>query len=346
MATEPKKRKPNFTKEEMNVLLEEVEGSKDVLFSRLTNVLTNKKKQDRWSLIVNKINAVAPNATSRTLKEIKKKWEDAKAASKKRAVQLKKEQKQTGGGSKTPDLTNVDQKVLNIIGADSIDGVADGMESGVSIVPSAGSQDISLSCDETLSSDEDISEGDMSRESVSLDENRPHEAMPMQSETRGETSASSFSTEVGNGVGQGKSTRVAFSGRVNKNQGKQARILQSSESSGVEQLIEIHRKQLEVETQRLALEKERLQIERERLQLEKERAQNMHYCPSDCSAEIPCRNVPVCSSHVIGGDVSNTSSSGVNSCETRQSLYTLHSTPEDIRTPLRLENSDAGLYSA
>lgn len=90
MATEPKKRKPNFTKEEMNVLLEEVEGSKDVLFSRLTNVLTNKKKQDRWSLIVNKINAVAPNATSRTLKEIKKKWEDAKAASKETSSSAKK----------------------------------------------------------------------------------------------------------------------------------------------------------------------------------------------------------------------------------------------------------------
>ena len=68
----------------------------DVIQSKLTNNITNKKKSQVWEEITKEVNAVG--RANRSVQEIKDKWKNLHSTAKKEFSNYKKEYKKTGGG--------------------------------------------------------------------------------------------------------------------------------------------------------------------------------------------------------------------------------------------------------
>lgn len=86
--TSEKKRKPRFLDREIDVLVSKVNENSEVLFSRFSDSISNKKKKMAWMEVQKSVNATS--VVPRTFEEIKKKWDDVKRITKKRAVEVKK----------------------------------------------------------------------------------------------------------------------------------------------------------------------------------------------------------------------------------------------------------------
>ena len=67
-----RKRNPNFTDAELQILLDEVERNKSILFSKLSNVATFSSKIKVWGNICRKVNA-ANTDHKRSVEELRKK---------------------------------------------------------------------------------------------------------------------------------------------------------------------------------------------------------------------------------------------------------------------------------
>ncbi|KAL8589320.1 hypothetical protein ACOMHN_052323 [Nucella lapillus] len=107
--TAKRAKKPHFSDQEMEVLIEEVALDAKLLFSSFQNGITNAKKKFAWLRITTRVNAVGANG--RTPEQIKKRWKDVKQAVIKRKQQLA----ETGGGPPPPPLPFEDA-VLAVIG--------------------------------------------------------------------------------------------------------------------------------------------------------------------------------------------------------------------------------------
>ena len=75
MAPRGRKQK-NFTSAEIEVIIEEVEKRKSILFRSVTAGVKMQNKNDAWVLITKAVNAVSPEV--RTVAQVKKKWFDIK----------------------------------------------------------------------------------------------------------------------------------------------------------------------------------------------------------------------------------------------------------------------------
>ncbi|KAH0816623.1 hypothetical protein GEV33_006168 [Tenebrio molitor] len=124
-----KKRSKNFKVEETAVLVEEVEKRRALLFGPLKGPNLTQFHRDRgWQQVVDAVNAVAP--TVRTAAELRSKFKDLKTRAKHRVNAVKREGRKTGGGqneANTP-LSAIDAKLSQFIGADSIEGIAGGVD--------------------------------------------------------------------------------------------------------------------------------------------------------------------------------------------------------------------------
>ncbi|XP_045194611.2 myb/SANT-like DNA-binding domain-containing protein 4 [Mercenaria mercenaria] len=152
-----KKRRANFSIEELNVLTEEVSCNKRILFEKFSDTVTNEKKGKCWREIVVKVNAVS--CTERTMDEIRKKWSDWSSSVKVKASKFKTACNKTGGGKlESPKLTELEEKVISIIGPTAVDGIVGGVDTVRSISPPIiqvpdepeTSQTPNLNCYETL----------------------------------------------------------------------------------------------------------------------------------------------------------------------------------------------------
>ena len=74
MALERKK-SCNFMKHETEMLVEEVEAKRDVLFAKFSATVTNESKRKLWEEIAAKMNSLN-GGELRTGKMVKKKWQD------------------------------------------------------------------------------------------------------------------------------------------------------------------------------------------------------------------------------------------------------------------------------
>ena len=124
-----KKRKQNFSVAEISVLTENVEQNIDVLSSKLTTSVTNKRKAEIWTKVTAAVNALG--VESRTVQEVKDKWKNLHSAAKKEFSTFKIEPKKTGGGlpPKKPNAST--QKIIDIFkDTPSFVGI-DGFETGM-----------------------------------------------------------------------------------------------------------------------------------------------------------------------------------------------------------------------
>ncbi|XP_074641233.1 uncharacterized protein LOC141898983 [Tubulanus polymorphus] len=114
-----KRRKSNWTEEDFSrPRKREIQYLKD----RVQQRDTNKLKNEVWQCITNQVNAASTE--ERTVLETKKKFEDLKAAAKKKANWIKNSSNRTGGGEPTSlQLTPVEEAIVFMIGSDAVYGL-------------------------------------------------------------------------------------------------------------------------------------------------------------------------------------------------------------------------------
>ena len=74
----------------MNILTSKVEENLDVIQSKLTNSVTNQRKNKIWDDITREINAVG--VVNRTAHEVKEKWKNLTSTAKKRFSDIRRQE--------------------------------------------------------------------------------------------------------------------------------------------------------------------------------------------------------------------------------------------------------------
>ena len=108
------KRSKNFSKQELEVLVEEVVSRQRMLMGKLDNVVTADNKKRAWAKVAQSVSAVGE--TERDAIAIKKKWADVKSLVKKKAAERTRETRKTGGGTSSVKLDPLEEKILGMIG--------------------------------------------------------------------------------------------------------------------------------------------------------------------------------------------------------------------------------------
>ncbi|CAC5422418.1 unnamed protein product [Mytilus coruscus] len=125
-----KKRSSNWDSAEMTMLQQLVNDNITVLRSKLTNSITNSKKNGIWKDISSKINAIGLH--SRSDKEVKTKWQNLQTKAKKEYAESMKYRAQTGGGPASKALTRSESSIVIINPEDmSNSGIEDSTQSTI-----------------------------------------------------------------------------------------------------------------------------------------------------------------------------------------------------------------------
>ena len=82
---------------------------------------SNNKKTKSWGEITNQINSISK--VGRTNGEVRNKWTDWSSTVKKKASSINRELKQTGGGKAPKNLSDIEERVLAVIGKTAVDGI-------------------------------------------------------------------------------------------------------------------------------------------------------------------------------------------------------------------------------
>ena len=85
----------------------------DLIQSKLTNAVTNKKKQMLWEEITQAVNAVG--TAKRTVTEVKDKWKNLHSIAKKEFAEFKRETKITGGGRAPKSPSVASKEIIEVL---------------------------------------------------------------------------------------------------------------------------------------------------------------------------------------------------------------------------------------
>jgi len=122
------KRQPNFSGEEVELLISEVEKREKILFGRFAPGLSSAVKDAGWVEVAAKVSAVG--GVKRTAEEVKKKWQAMKSALKGKAAELNRERMKTGGGPGVEvELTEGEQRVFGLLSKVVVEGIKSGIDS-------------------------------------------------------------------------------------------------------------------------------------------------------------------------------------------------------------------------
>ncbi|XP_062599918.1 myb/SANT-like DNA-binding domain-containing protein 4 [Saccostrea cucullata] len=231
-----RKRKPRFLDREVDVLINKVNEKSEMLFSRFSDTISNKRKKLAWTEVQNSVNA--SSLVPRTVDEIKKKWDDVKRITKKRAVEVRKDRSVTGGGQNEADpLTPMEEMVVSLIGEERVYGLADGMD-----------------CFELQQLQEGSEAGEV-------------EKALQQGEIRSEGTCSSPLPDTSKLSNDTRTTPNRCSNVKDRDRRRVTADKGEKEST--------HSELLSIEKERLMIEKQRLKLEEDRYLLEKERLQEL-----------------------------------------------------------------------
>ncbi|XP_062580411.1 myb-related transcription factor, partner of profilin-like [Saccostrea cucullata] len=118
---EDRKKKPRFSEKELEILVQGVKERSDVINSKFSDMINNAKKKQAWVEILESVNAVS--FSKRTVEEIKKKWDDVKRGTKKRASAVQKERCKTGSGKlEIIPLSPMEEDIVSVMGEERIFG--------------------------------------------------------------------------------------------------------------------------------------------------------------------------------------------------------------------------------
>lgn len=130
MSEKKRTRKKNFTSNETDRLIDLVEENYKIISSKFSDQITLQRKNDVWKDISRKINAISP--CLRTVDEIRKKWDDIKVRSKKKANEDRAKDGKTGNTPRSPttsdSLTGTERRVVGMLGVSQVFGICEGDE--------------------------------------------------------------------------------------------------------------------------------------------------------------------------------------------------------------------------
>lgn len=123
-----RRRAPDFSLEEVTVLVEEFVRYNTVLSAKFSSTTTAVEKKDTMTAIVSAVNAVGVHM--RNVESIKEKWQSLKKQTKakwaKYTAAKKRAGTRTGGGPveaiQEPELQDWEKKILSIIPTEAIEG--------------------------------------------------------------------------------------------------------------------------------------------------------------------------------------------------------------------------------
>ena len=129
------KRRPKFTLDELEVLVDDIHCQKNILLSKFTDAQAAQTKNNAWRAIAAKVSAVAN--VGRTADEIRRKWQDWASVVKQKELSRQKSAGKTGGGIEERPivLTAIEETVLAILGSTACEGVAGAIDSHSKLPP-------------------------------------------------------------------------------------------------------------------------------------------------------------------------------------------------------------------
>ena len=107
-----RKRKKNFPVKEITVITESVRKNLEIIQSKLTNSITNKRKTEAWEEMTRNVNAVGQE--NRTIQEVKDKWKNLHSTAKWEFSSFKRNSKKTGGGPPPKPPTQSSEQITEI----------------------------------------------------------------------------------------------------------------------------------------------------------------------------------------------------------------------------------------
>lgn len=115
------RRKKNFSRSELEVLLQEVNSKRHIIFSSVSSGYTKREKKDAWDAITGSVNAVS--GAGRKSNEVKKKWFDIKYGAKRNWAKYRRDTLSSERGQASPELSELDQFIGAIVGTTALSGV-------------------------------------------------------------------------------------------------------------------------------------------------------------------------------------------------------------------------------
>lgn len=119
MATPAKKRKTNFSEQEVEIIMEEMEKQKHILINHYNAGVPLLTKSNAWYDTLKRVNAIS--TCHRELAEVKKKWSDLKTEVRRKMSQARATVEGEGDVSTPPVmLTPLQQRICNLLGESAI----------------------------------------------------------------------------------------------------------------------------------------------------------------------------------------------------------------------------------
>uniref|UniRef100_A0A8W8JL80 Myb/SANT-like DNA-binding domain-containing protein n=1 Tax=Magallana gigas TaxID=29159 RepID=A0A8W8JL80_MAGGI len=132
---EDRKKKPRFSEKEIELLFQGVKERSDIINSKFSDVINNSKKKQAWFEVMEAVNAVS--FSTRTVDELKKKWDDVKRGTKKRASAVHKERCKTGSGKlDILPLSSMEEDIVSVMGEERIFGFSSYVDTMIPLTPS------------------------------------------------------------------------------------------------------------------------------------------------------------------------------------------------------------------
>ena len=104
-----KVRKRNFTPTEVVTLTEKVDENQEVIQSKLTNTVTDKKKSDVWSTTVKIVNSVGNENKKNQMEKPEQHYKE-------RVLPIQEREQQTGGGTPLKEPSLASTKIIEFFG--------------------------------------------------------------------------------------------------------------------------------------------------------------------------------------------------------------------------------------
>jgi len=122
------KRQPNFSGEEVEVLVGQVEKGSRVLFGSFSGGLSSAAKDRAWEEVGSMVSAVS--GVKRSVGEVKKKWAVLKSSAKMKAAANVRQSAATGGGPSTEvELSATDDRIVGMLSSVAVSGLPCGFDS-------------------------------------------------------------------------------------------------------------------------------------------------------------------------------------------------------------------------
>ena len=127
-------RRPKFTQDELNNLVDKVSQKQEVLLEKFSNVISLEEKSKGWQEVTAYVNTVS--TVTRTVDEVRRKWHDWSSVTKAKEARRRLSRRRTGAGdpADVPKLNEIEEKVVSLLGTISLEGVPGGIDTEEELV--------------------------------------------------------------------------------------------------------------------------------------------------------------------------------------------------------------------